>query len=169
MRVTIIVDDNKVVVEGIAYTIDCSALIEADVHAVQWFGDRGEIEFSTDPDTGNRLPNAMITDVSPFQFLIDAWMTEAQKPEPEPETPTAPPSVLPQDMIAQFTAADATKIRAAVEANAQFWLLWSAMTAQRDPMVVTNARFLAGWSALVQVLGADRMAAIAAALGVTVG
>jgi hypothetical protein len=80
----------------------------------------------------------------------------------------APQSVLPQDLMTQFTAADAALIQAAIATNAQFWLLWSAMVAQRDPMLVTNARFLAGWSALVQVLGQPRMAEIATALGVTV-
>jgi hypothetical protein len=78
-----------------------------------------------------------------------------------------PQSILSQDLMAQLTADDATKIQAAVSANPQFWLLWSAMQAQKDPMVITNARFLAGWAALKQVLGSDRMAAIATALGVT--
>jgi hypothetical protein len=70
--------------------------------------------------------------------------------------------------MAQFTAADAAAIQAAIAGNVQFWLLWSAMQAQKDPMVVTNARFLAGWSALITVLGAPRMTAIATALGVTI-
>lgn len=80
----------------------------------------------------------------------------------------APQSILSQDLMAQFTAADAAAIQAAVASNAQFWLLWSAMQAQKDPMIVTNARFLAGWNALVQVLGQARMDAIATALGVSV-
>jgi hypothetical protein len=79
-----------------------------------------------------------------------------------------PQFVLPQDLMAQFTAADAAAIQAAVTSNPQFWLLWSAMQAQKDPMLVTNARFLVGWSALVTVLGAPRMATIATALGITV-
>lgn len=79
-----------------------------------------------------------------------------------------PQSILSQDLMAQFTAADATAIQVAVAANVQFWLLWSAMQAQKDPMIVTNARFLTGWNALVQVLGQPRMTAIAAALGVTI-
>lgn len=81
--------------------------------------------------------------------------------------PPAPVTVLPQDLMAQFTPADAVAIQAAIAGNVQFWLLWSAMTAQRDPMDVTNARFLAGWAALTQVLGAPRMAAIATALNIT--
>lgn len=78
------------------------------------------------------------------------------------------PNILPQDLMAQFTADDATKIQAAIAGNVQFWLLWQSMTAQKDPMIVTNARFLAGWNGLITVLGADRMAAIAAALNVTI-
>ena len=39
---------------------------------------------------------------------------------------------------------------------------------QRDPMVVQNARFQAGWAALVQVLGQPRMSMIATALGLAI-
>jgi hypothetical protein len=55
-----------------------------------------------------------------------------------------------------------------VDGNIQFWGLWSAMQAQSAPMVVSNARFQAGWAALVQVLGAARMAEISGALGVSI-
>ena|ERR1700694_5548789 len=85
-------------------------------------------------------------------------------PTPAP----APQTVFSQDLMAQFTVDDAAKIQAAISGNVQFWLLWSAMQAQKDPMIVTNARFKAGWAALVQVLGAPRMTAIATALGVAI-
>jgi hypothetical protein len=42
------------------------------------------------------------------------------------------------------------------------------MQTQRDPMLVTNARFLTGWRALIEVLGQPRMDAIASALNVSV-
>lgn len=77
-------------------------------------------------------------------------------------------TVLPQDIVAQLTADDMTKIQAAISSDATKALLWYAMVAQRDPMVVGNARFRAGWAALLSVLGQDRLNAIAAALGVTV-
>jgi hypothetical protein len=94
---------------------------------------------------------------------IAAWVAAGGIP-----APYTPQTVLSQDLMAQFTAADATAIQAAISGNVQFWLLWQALTTQKDPMIVTNARFLAGWNALVQVLGQARMDAIAAALGVTV-
>jgi len=50
-----------------------------------------------------------------------------------------PQSVLSQDLIAQFTDDDAAKIQVAVAGNVQLWLIWSAMLAQRDPMVASNA------------------------------
>lgn len=80
-----------------------------------------------------------------------------------------PAQVLSQDIMAQFTAADAALIQGAIAGNVQFWLLWSSLQAQKDPMLVTNARFQAGWAALIAVLGAPRMAQIATALNVTVG
>lgn len=167
MRVTIISDDNTVVVDGKSQNINCSALAVQGVHAVQWDGTKGEIEYKSDAD-GHRAPNGVFDDLTPYQSFVDAWTVANIPPPPAPPAPPAPPSVLPQDLMAQFTADDATKIRAAVDTSAQFWLLWSAMQAQKDPMLVTNARFLAGWSALIQVIGADRMQAIATALGVTV-
>lgn len=70
--------------------------------------------------------------------------------------------------MVQFTVDDATRIQAAISGNSQFWLLWSAMQAQRDPMIVTRDRFRAGWAALSEVLGPARMAKIATAFDVTI-
>lgn len=83
---------------------------------------------------------------------------------------TVPQQVLSQDLVAQLTTDDAGKIQAAISApgNTQLWLLWQSLTAQRDPMLVNNARFKAGWSALIDVLGQARMDAIAVALGVSI-
>jgi hypothetical protein len=91
--------------------------------------------------------------------------------EPAPSGPLPPPppaSILSQDLMAQFNADDAGLIRTAVDGNSQFWLLWSALQAQKDPMEVTNTRFLTGWNALIQVLGQERMTQIATALKVTI-
>jgi hypothetical protein len=77
-------------------------------------------------------------------------------------------SILSQDLMAQLTVADYSAIKTAIAANDSFGLLWSTMQAQKDPMIVTNARFVSGWAALVQVLGQPRMTAISTALGVTI-
>jgi hypothetical protein len=101
------------------------------------------------------------------------WIDTAQAIPTEAELaayvpPPPPQSVLSQDLMAQFTVADYGLIKANIATNDQFGLLWSSLQAQRDPMLVTNARFKAGWSALVQVLGQPRMTSIATALGVTI-
>lgn len=76
MRLTIVRDDNTVVVDGVRYTVDCSAL-PADFHALQWDGVGGEIEYSVTrcDHCGARTKkgNALITDVSPYMSLVAAW------------------------------------------------------------------------------------------------
>ena len=81
MRLTIVRDDNVVIVDGVAMTIDCSAVADvetpgAQVHAVQWNGARGEIEFTRDPHAGNTAPvtpNRVIGNIDQFSPVIAAW------------------------------------------------------------------------------------------------
>ena len=95
--------------------------------------------------------------------------TQAQIDAADAQPSVATPSqVFSQDLIAQFTVADYTMIKAAIASNDAMALMWAQMQAQKDPMIVTNARFVAGWAALVQVLGQSRMTAIALALGATI-
>jgi hypothetical protein len=77
MRVTLIVEDNRVSVEGQSETVDCSSL--ADIHVVQWYGTSGEIEFlRTEP----LKMNEQITDFAPYQKFVDAWTVEAKEESP---------------------------------------------------------------------------------------
>jgi hypothetical protein len=98
----------------------------------------------------------------------DVWFAAGGVPDPYVAPPAPPAQVLSQDLIAQFTVTDFTAIKTAVASSDQLALMWAQMQAQKDPMIVTNARFLAGWDALITVLGATRMTAIATALGITV-
>lgn len=111
---------------------------------------------------GASIPNNLGN--SDYREFLE-WQATGGVPDPYVPAPPPPSLVLSQDLVAQFTSDDAVKIKAAVDGNTQFWLLWSAMQAQSAPMLVTNARFVAGWSALVTVLGRPRMNQIAAALG----
>jgi hypothetical protein len=113
-----------------------------------------------------------VTDATPF---ISVWNradvtrpTQAEIEAVDIDALLASRTVLAQDLMSQFTVDDAAKIQAAISTSAALWLLWSAMQTQKDPMAIASDRFRAGWSALVQVLGQPRMAAIAAALGVTI-
>ena len=71
MNVTIIKEDNVVVIDGAAinFTLD----LEEYIWAVQWNGTTGVIEFS------DGTPNQDITDFTRFQYLVDAYATEKQR------------------------------------------------------------------------------------------
>jgi hypothetical protein len=92
-----------------------------------------------------------------------AWRAAGGVPDPYVAPPAPPASVLSQDLLAQLTVSDVTAIQAAIASDAGKALFWYSLLAQRDPMNVTSERFL------TSVLGAPRMAAIATALGVTIG
>src|SRR5258708_1137554 len=72
----------------------------------------------------------------------DASSAQIAAAFPHYNDPVPVTTVLSQDLMTQFTAADAAAIQAAIAGNVQFWLLWASMQAQKDPMQVTNARFL---------------------------
>lgn len=67
MRLTIIKSDNKVYIDGVAKSVDCSNLPQ-DFHALQWNEDSGWIEF-----TNNHKAPEPITNIDEFQFYVDAW------------------------------------------------------------------------------------------------
>ena len=70
MRVSIIKEDGTVVKDGVAYTdLDLSAL-PSEFHALQWDTDSGNLETK---DSNNTPINAPVSDLSPYQFCLDAW------------------------------------------------------------------------------------------------
>jgi hypothetical protein len=71
MKLTIIFPDDIVIIDGIALKVDCSAM-SPGIHAVQWNGQRGHIEYAVD-DVGNKKLNDQIEDVAQFQPIIDSW------------------------------------------------------------------------------------------------
>jgi hypothetical protein len=85
MRATIVVDDNIVLVDGKARTVDCSPLIKDGTHAVQWYDLFGEVEFRTEFDGDakvmTRKPNETITDFSPYETYVEEWRIENAKQE----------------------------------------------------------------------------------------
>lgn len=71
MRFTIIPVDHLVVVDDTpAFGVDISD-IDPTIHAVQWDGARGEIEYLPDPDTGDRRPNFCIVDETPYLIYVE--------------------------------------------------------------------------------------------------
>ncbi len=66
MRISIIVDDDMVVVDGASARVDCSALKTRGLHALQWHDDYGEEEYAASG-------NAIVEDFGPYQPYLDAW------------------------------------------------------------------------------------------------
>jgi hypothetical protein len=79
MRLTIIADDCMVYVDSAAIRVPQLAdLIDGDIHAVQWDGQRGEIEWKPDED-GAKRPNTKIDRIEQFKPVIDAWTVESAR------------------------------------------------------------------------------------------
>lgn len=78
MRVSIINEDKSVVVNGIGSSFEFS--LDGGIHAIQWDEDHGEIEYK-DPS----VPNEVITDFSPYQYLVDGLNEELLRLEAEAE------------------------------------------------------------------------------------
>lgn len=78
-RITIIRQDNTVVVDGVGASVDCAELPQY-VHAIQWFGTDGWIEFAPDAG-GKRSPNLKIVEIAPYGFLVDRHSIEVKRCE----------------------------------------------------------------------------------------
>lgn len=80
MRLTIVKDDNAVIVDGEHHMVDCSNL-PLDFHALQWGGASGEIEYVATrcEHCGVRAKkgNAIISDLAPYTQYVDEWKRAA--------------------------------------------------------------------------------------------
>jgi hypothetical protein len=82
-KITIMRADNAVYVDGRAIEIDCNELPKF-IHAIQWDGAKGQIEFDPD-ERGVRMSNVAFTDISPFMYLVDRWNEIRDKQREEEE------------------------------------------------------------------------------------
>ena len=75
MRVTIIADDKRVGVNNEFFEPVELSQLDPTIHAVQWYGEYGEVEYKTFFENGVivRAANTIITDITPYQFAVDAW------------------------------------------------------------------------------------------------
>jgi len=89
MRVTIIVPDDMVIVDGRPIPVDCSELNQ-NIRVVQWYDDHGEIEFDNAPGRNFRR-NGRINDLSDFKSIVDTWQALADKLDLHASTRVMPP------------------------------------------------------------------------------
>jgi hypothetical protein len=75
MRLTIIADDKCVGVDGLFFEPIELPQLDSAIHAVQWYSEYGEVEYKTRFENGalTKPQNQLITDITPFQFAVDAW------------------------------------------------------------------------------------------------
>jgi CO dehydrogenase/acetyl-CoA synthase epsilon subunit len=75
MKLVIVADDARVIVDAVCYDdLDISQL-DATIHAVQWNGVYGEIEYKPVFVNGaiTKASNQIITSIDSYQWAIDAW------------------------------------------------------------------------------------------------
>jgi hypothetical protein len=77
MRLTIIVTDNIVVIDGQSETVDLTSMSEG-VRTVQWDEDAGHVEYY---NLGEHQPNEEIDNIDDYQWVIDAWEVAAVERE----------------------------------------------------------------------------------------
>jgi hypothetical protein len=75
MKLTIVADDGAVGIDGKFFSGIELPQLDPAIHAVQWYGEYGEIEFKTVFANGalTKPQNQLITDITPFQFAVGAW------------------------------------------------------------------------------------------------
>lgn len=75
MRLSIIIPDNVVVIDGRAEAVDLKNM-PAGVRVVQWDGSVGHVEFYNSADTAYQ-PNIPLHSIDDYQWVIDAWNAAA--------------------------------------------------------------------------------------------
>jgi hypothetical protein len=76
MRLTIIPNDNTVLVDGQARSVDCTSISSlAGIHAVQWDGEDGHEEWQQ--VKGEYKPNTPLTSIDKYADVMAAWEAAA--------------------------------------------------------------------------------------------
>jgi len=83
MKVSIIREDNKVVVDGVGHDVDCSEL-PTFIHAIQFDNGVGHIEFKAD-ENGRRMGNIKSLDITFVNYLLDRHRIEEARIKKENE------------------------------------------------------------------------------------
>ena len=107
MKVVIVPADNLVMVDGFGSEHVDMKNISESIHAIQWTGASGWIEFMTAED-GTKQPNQLITDISPYQTIIDQCLQHKAEAD---LAASLPPSIKPPDIESVKKLAQAELLR----------------------------------------------------------
>lgn len=81
-RVTIVQDDGLISVDGRAFLGLDMSLLDPQIHALQWYGQRGEIEMKGDATCPPC--NIEITSLAPFADVLAVWQAAADAEDAPP-------------------------------------------------------------------------------------
>ena len=138
MRITIIKADSLVMVDGFAISgIDLSSL-PANFHALQWYGENGEVEY-VDPETFHRS-NVQISSIAPYQPYVDAWSAAKYLIDnPPPLPPQVPASITPRQvrlmLLQQNLLADVESMIAQQDEAAKITWQYALEFRRDDPLL----------------------------------
>ena len=79
MRIIIIPEDGFVSVDGVGFSGLDLSFMDSTIHAVQWYGDDGEVERKD--ERGRAIENESISEIKTFQNAIDKWQEEKLRQE----------------------------------------------------------------------------------------
>jgi hypothetical protein len=75
MKLVIIADDARVCVDSVCYDELSMGALDPTIHAVQWNGVYGEVEYKPVFENGQitKPQNQVITSIDSYQWAVDAW------------------------------------------------------------------------------------------------
>jgi hypothetical protein len=89
MKVTIIPQDRWIRRDGTQANLPDWSFGDANIHAIQWDGAKGEIEYNGTPKRRNdSFTSAAI--IAPYLAALDAYLASIPEPEPTPEPEPVP-------------------------------------------------------------------------------
>ena len=67
MRLTVVPSDKIIIKDGKEYNVSDLSYIDSNIHAIQWYDDKGEIEYV------DGTSNLAITDITPYNQCVTDW------------------------------------------------------------------------------------------------
>lgn len=107
MRVIVIVPDTFVSVDGEGYGKVDLSFLPNDVHAIQWYGTYGDVEY-VDPVTRRAARNEQLESFTPYEQVLTAWATRKEQKHMQ-EIEEALAAQAAQEAIAAQEAAQQTQ------------------------------------------------------------
>ena len=67
MRLTVVPSDKIIIKDGKEYKVTDLSYLDSNIHAIQWYDDKGEIEYV------DGTSNLEITDITPYNQCVTDW------------------------------------------------------------------------------------------------